>query len=169
MGRQNTLRGCCLKDSAPHAKSLALELLEDRRLLSGVTLIAHGFASSVDGWVAEMADAMVARRGDLDELRYVIQVTDPGHDYGPLSVVGSSLGGPALIDPQTHAPEIVVLLDWSDVAGTLPFGGHLRSTDEVAAAVHGASPVENHAAGLGIAALQGGKQHDLRILQPQHA
>ena len=115
---------------------LGFELLEHRRLLSGVTLITHGFTGNVDDWVTAMADAILQRPDlNVDQPRYVVEVTDPGHDGGPLSVVNTSRSGPLPTDSQTEWPEIVILLDWSDVAGTLPLGGYHRSTADVAAAV----------------------------------
>ncbi|OHB68763.1 MAG: hypothetical protein A2V70_01905 [Planctomycetes bacterium RBG_13_63_9] len=101
-----------------------------------MTLITHGFNSDVDGWVSAMANA-IASRGDLaiDQPRYTVDVTDPGHDDGPLSVVNTLQAGPSPTAPETDFPELVILLDWSDVAGTLPFGGYHRSTVDVAAAV----------------------------------
>src|SRR5512147_711674 len=94
------------------------ELLESRRLLSGLILITHGFNSGVGDWVTAMANAVRDRPGlSIDQPRYRIDVTDPGHDGGPLSVVATFIGGPA---PAACAnPEIMLLLDWSDVAGTL--------------------------------------------------
>ncbi len=125
--------GCGLRGS--RRRSLRCELLEARHLLSGVTLITHGFNSSVDDWVTAMADA-IAARPDLavDQPRYRVEVTDPGHDGGPLSVVNTSRTGPPPAD--CADPEIVILLNWSDVAGTLSLGGgYHRSTVDVAAAV----------------------------------
>ena len=117
-------------------------------MLSGVTLIAHGFGSNVDGWVTAMADAILARPDlDVDQPRYTLSVTDPGHDDGPLSVVETSHSGPSPTNPDTEAPEIVILLDWSDVAGAL-VGGYSRSTADVAAAVADALLTPNLLANL---------------------
>jgi hypothetical protein len=117
------------------SRPLRCELLETRHLLSGITLITHGFNASVDDWITAMADA-IAARPDLtsDQPRYRVEVTDPGHDGGPLSVVNTSRSGPAPAD-YTGATDIVVLLNWTDVAGSLLFGGYHRSTVDVAAAV----------------------------------
>jgi hypothetical protein len=114
---------------------LGVELLERRELLAGVTLIAHGFNSDANGWVTAMAEA-IANRPDLsiDQAIYRWDVTDPGHDGGPLSVTSTKLSGPALADAGTDAPEIAVLLNWSDVAGKI-FGSYTRSSGDVAAAV----------------------------------
>jgi hypothetical protein len=60
-------------------------------------------------------------------------VTDPGHDRGALNVALTRIAG---ADPATSAksPEILILLDWSDVAGTIT-GGYSRNTVDVGAAV----------------------------------
>ncbi|NQU22401.1 MAG: hypothetical protein HQ567_14070 [Candidatus Nealsonbacteria bacterium] len=138
----------------PHVARLGFERLEHRRLLSGVTLITHGFNSSVDDWVTAMADAIGGRPDlDVDQPRYVVEVTDPGHDGGPLSVVNTSRSGPLPTGPETEWPEIVVLLDWSDVAGTL-FGSDQRSTADVAAAVADALVAPNFLAELPVPVAQ---------------
>jgi hypothetical protein len=114
-----------------------LQGLEERRMLSGVTLITHGFNGNVDGWVTAMADA-IANRPDvaIDALRYTVTVEDPGSDGGPLDVTAVRTdAGPAPDDPTLSFPEILILLEWTDVAGELPFGGSVRSTIDVGAAV----------------------------------
>jgi hypothetical protein len=118
-------------------RPLRCEILEPRHLLSGVTLITHGFNSSVDDWVTTMADAIAARSGlTSDQPRYRVDVTDPGHDGGPPSVVNTSRSGPAPSD-HTGDTDIVILLNWSDVAGKLTFGGgYHRSTVESPHVVH---------------------------------
>ncbi|MCK4872988.1 MAG: hypothetical protein KAS72_09705 [Phycisphaerales bacterium] len=115
----------------------SLEPLEARRLLSGVTLITHGFGGAIDGWVTAMAQTIIDRpNADVDPYGYTLTVTDPGHDGGPIdAAVASYLPGPPLTDAQVHAPEIFILLDWTDLAGVLPFGGYTRSTVDVGDAV----------------------------------
>ena len=114
-------------------RRLCCEMLEDRRLLAGITLITHGFNSGASGWVTSMADAIVKRAGlSADEPRYLVKVTDPGHTGGALSVTATQVAGkPPALSPSS---EIIVLLDWSDVAGS-GLGGYHRSTVDVAAAV----------------------------------
>ena len=116
-------------------RSFGVEVLESRLVLSGVTLITHGFNSDADGWVTAMAEA-IGQRADfaIDQAIYRIAVTDPGHDGAPLDVTSSWVSGPSPTDAATQFPEIALLLDWSDVAGGL-FGNYTRSTFDVAAAV----------------------------------
>jgi hypothetical protein len=116
-------------------RRLRFESLEARYVLSGVTLLTHGFGGDVDDWITAMANAIAARDEVNEQPRYVVQVTDPGHDGGPLEVVSSSNTGPSPNAADTADPEIVILLDWSDVAGSLPLGGYTRSTIDVADAV----------------------------------
>lgn len=115
-------------------KHLALEPLEDRRLLAGLTLLTHGFGGSVSGWITEMANAMEAA-SSTEQARYVVQVTDPGRDGGPLAVTTVATPAIDLAAETVSSPEIMVLLDWSDVAGSFSIGSYVRSTVDVAAAV----------------------------------
>jgi hypothetical protein len=110
----------------------AIELLEGRRFLTGVTLIAHGYGGSISDWVATMANVIAQQSGTpASQPRYAMTVTDPGHDGGPLTVASTRLG-PA--PGAWESNEIIVLLDWSDVAGSFPFG-YYRNTFDVGAAV----------------------------------
>jgi len=127
-----------------HCRRLACEPLEDRRLLSGVTLITHGFGGEVDGWVRAMSRA-ISERPDLDRPLYVVEVDDPGHDDGPLEVFQRSYSAPLT---NVGNPEIVILLDWSDVAGSVSLDGHVRSTVDVAAAVAQKLVTPNFLSGL---------------------
>jgi hypothetical protein len=124
-------------------------MLEPRNLLSGVTLITHGFGGSVDDWITAMADAIAARSGPAAEQpRYRVEVTDPGHDAGPLSVVNTAHSGPAAAS-YIGATDIVILLNWTDVAGSVTFGGgYHRSTVDVAAAVAQSLLAPNFLTGL---------------------
>jgi hypothetical protein len=118
------------------------EALEGRVMLSGVTLITHGYGGSAAGWVTAMGDAIAARAGPaINPERYLVTVTDPGHpvtnpltQHPALTVTHGPLigGGSPRTDPN---PEFIILLDWSDVAGSGLLGGYARSTVDVAAAV----------------------------------
>src|SRR5829696_2317444 len=109
-----------------------IEALERRALFAGVTLVTHGYGGSVTDWVKTMADAIASQVGPLaSQPRYVIKVTDVGHDGGPLTLQSTRLG-PARAN--WGSGEILVLLDWSDVAGS-GLGGYTRTTGAVGAAV----------------------------------
>ena len=118
-------------------RTLQCEPLEPRCLLAGVTLWTHGFNGNVDGWIRAQADAIIDREDlQLNQPRYRIEVTDPGHDGGPLQVETAASSGPSPTAVATSNPEFALLLDWSDVAGTaVPGGGYYRSTTDVATAV----------------------------------
>jgi hypothetical protein len=119
----------------PAHRPLRCEMLESRHLLSGITLITHGYNSDASGWVTSMADAIVKRNNfTADEPRYLVKVTDPNHRGGALTVTASQIAGrPPAASPSA---EIIVLLDWSDVAGKLSlFNNYHRSTVDVASAV----------------------------------
>ena len=118
-------------------RTLQYERLEPRCLLAGVTVWTHGFNGNVDGWIRAQADAILDRQDlQLNQPRYRIEVTDPGHDGGPLQVETATASGPSPTATSTSNPEFALLLDWSDVAGTaVPGGGYYRSTTDVATAV----------------------------------
>jgi hypothetical protein len=130
----------------------AIEPLEARILLSGVTLIAPGFGDNVSGWVTQMADAIITRAGLGDDATvYTVSVTDPnppaGALGGQLQVVATSQQGP---DPDKSAdPEIFILLDWSSLSGSLSItNAYSVSTSYVAAAVAKEFLVPNFLPGL---------------------
>src|SRR4051812_44455914 len=98
-----------------------VEPLETRRLLSGVTLVTHGFNSNANDWVTAMGDQIAAQSGPLaTQPLYKIKIDDNAaggaFEVSSVQQLGAAAG-------QWADDEIVVLLDWSDVAGTLPFGG----------------------------------------------
>jgi hypothetical protein len=130
-----------------------VEPIERRVMLSGVTMIVHGFNSGIGDWVSTMATA-ISNADSTPASIYSISATDGGSSSNPITV-----NTPALLSgPQPNAltntdPEIVLLLDWSGMAGTLPFGGHTRSTGEVAAAVAAKLTSTSYLAALGGTAL----------------
>jgi hypothetical protein len=96
------------------------ELLESRRLLSGITLLTHGQGGSAGGDVADTADLIADRAGGATQ--YVMKVSDDGGDVKVSSFTRDS-GSPA----SPASGEIIVKLDWSDV--------NTRPTTEIAQAV----------------------------------
>ena len=116
--------------------SLLCEPLEPRELLFGVTLITHGFNSGIGDWVRTMANAISDARPTPASI-YAVRAADDGGSGSINVTLLPGLTGPTPSAADNPDPEIVLLLDWSQVAGTLPFGGHTRATGEVAAAVAG--------------------------------
>lgn len=107
------------------------EALEPRLLLSGVTLITHGFGDSVDGWVGTMQDAVADRMAARPDASSVVtadlHVTDPGLPLGDLESAFQDVSGSL---DSADSGEIVLALDWSDLAGTLnPFTGLWESVE----------------------------------------
>jgi hypothetical protein len=111
------------------------ESLEPRALFTGVTLITHGFGGSAGDWVTAMGNLIAQQSGPLaNQPRYLMTATDTGTNTGPITVNAARISGaPAPADWGSR--EIIVLLDWSALAGSFPFGGHHRTTAEVADAV----------------------------------
>ena len=126
------MRGIVLR-TVQSLPPIRIEPLEPRMLLTGVTLIAHGFGGSAAGWETTMGQEIAEQSGPLaTQPMYLMTLTDPGHDGGPLSIATTRLG-PTYANWGSH--EIIVLLDWSDVAGSLPFGGYHRTTQDCGTAV----------------------------------
>ncbi|MEA1952375.1 MAG: hypothetical protein U9N87_13425, partial [Planctomycetota bacterium] len=80
-------------------RKLRCEPLEDRRMLSGLTLITHGWNSGVDAWVDQMANEIRARVPDVPgtnppdwlsaEYTLEIQGSSPQNITGHLLYLGS--------------------------------------------------------------------------------
>ncbi|MEA2708921.1 MAG: hypothetical protein QOF78_1522 [Phycisphaerales bacterium] len=118
----------------PPARSIAVETLERRALFTGVTLVTHGFGGSADDWVTAMGNLIAQQSGPLaSQPRYRMTVTDTGTSGGPITVTSTRVTG-APAPAQWGSREIIVLLDWSALAGSLT-GGHARTTADVATAV----------------------------------
>jgi hypothetical protein len=88
----------------------ALELLEPRRLLSGVTLITHGQGGSAGGAVALTADLVAQRAGGASQ--YVMKVAEEGRGVKVVSFRRDA-GSPTVESVPTG--ERIIKLDWSDV------------------------------------------------------
>ncbi len=95
-------------------RRLRCEVLEDRRLLSGVTLVTHGFSldTTFPGWVNEMANEIAKEAGTpgTDVTLYRMEVFDLPSGQSSFE----KEWGPGLDSSTTG--EIVISLDWSDVA-----------------------------------------------------
>ena len=114
-----------------------VEPLEPRFSLSGVTLIAHGAGGGIGGWVTEMAQQIDAVSPGQASI-YAVKAAKSGSNSISVSLE------PGMVGPQPNAaantdPEIILLLDWSDMAGAVSgatlIDNGVRSTADVAAAV----------------------------------
>jgi hypothetical protein len=99
---------------------------------AGVTVITHGARSNADGWVAAMASAVTNRSVFYGQEFALYELTLTRDLSGMYYYHWGPRTGPN--PSQNNSAEIVVRLDWGDMAGILnPFDTH--STHDVAAAV----------------------------------
>ncbi|HJN65091.1 MAG TPA: cadherin repeat domain-containing protein, partial [Pirellulales bacterium] len=101
-------------------RPLSAETLEQRHLLSGVTLITHGHTGDTaeGGWIREMGAAMMQRAADATPATPAyteIQLTVGSSDGLTLEVTTAEVlsGSTTALDDLTHSGEIVVYLDWN--------------------------------------------------------
>ena len=111
---------------------LALLCLTQPRLrAAGVTLITHGFSGNVTDWIIPMAQKIPAyyRFPGTNFSCYEIYFIQDGQgNYVPTQ---SRIGG--VLPTNAESGEIIVKLDWSQLAGSV-FGGAPYSTTDVAPA-----------------------------------
>lgn len=88
------------------------EVLEERRLMAGVTILTHGHQGSINGWIRTATDAIADRIGEDDVSRYVMRVTEVSADR--LGVTSFELEDGPGIDKSVNA-EAIVRLDWTAV------------------------------------------------------
>jgi len=107
----------------------AVETLERRQLMAGLTLITHGREASgaMAGWVEAMADEIDARTSQQDAR---IRLTLAERPSGELFATATSLNG--LTPATSKSGQTVVTLDWSSLSTGLIFPTH--NTVEVGAA-----------------------------------
>jgi pimeloyl-ACP methyl ester carboxylesterase len=94
------------------------ETLEGRTLLSGVTLVTHGFQPTdrAEAWVHEMASD-VARRAGEDTALFRLRINGEGDDAKVASF--RQIGGKRLGDASHSNQEVVIELDWAEASGVL--------------------------------------------------
>jgi len=96
-----------------HRRRLGCEMLEDRRLLSGVTLLFHGADTDagLETWVEHIDDAIASRSENAVVLTArVVDADNPHVDY----VVQDS--GPVLWSDEHTTGEVIYKIDWSRIA-----------------------------------------------------
>lgn len=97
-----------------------LEPLESRMLLSGVTLITHGYqlSGNVGPWLDRMADEVADRVGpDASVFKLVVE-----EDANKLFISSfNQRYGPSLSSGTNSRGEIVISLDWADASNDLIF------------------------------------------------
>jgi len=94
----------------------------------GVTVITHGFSGNVNGWISGMAGAVArsARFPGTNYTTYTITLTTDGSNYFYQWSRSNS------IPSATDSGEIIVKLDWSQMAGGGGSGSYNLSTYVVA-------------------------------------
>src|SRR4051812_10750629 len=97
-----------------------IEELERRTLLSGVTVITHGFNSGTTGWVDAMALAIARRAGGLDHVDIeTLHVTASGV-AAEVSSVDHRVGTPLVTDSACNG-QVILEVDWSSLDGLSGF------------------------------------------------
>ena len=103
-------------------------MLEDRRLLNGVTLITHGWNSDASGWVSEMANAIANELPDPSSTSiWTLGVTDDSYPLGSPQVSTVTCDSGPNRFTENYNGETIIKLDWSAAQG--------RGTTEVASAI----------------------------------
>src|SRR5262245_8248686 len=98
------------------AKKYAIERLENRTLLAGVTLITHGYQiASFPQWVDTMAHAITQRLGIAGTDYSLYKAVVGGSTSNPTVLSFQRLAGPPNISTRY---EIVIELDWSTFASS---------------------------------------------------
>ncbi len=105
-----------------------IESLEPRTLFAGVTLLAHGYNGTIDGWVNSLADAIVDRAGGSSAASVYTMKVDVNSSNN-LAVTGFSRNAGFQDYQGTSKGEVIIKLDWSAV------DDGQYSTDQVAAVV----------------------------------
>lgn len=92
-----------------------IDVLETRRLLAGVTFLAHGINGTIDGWVASAANAIVQRAGGEDAA--AVYTMTLGKSGGNVAVTGFSLDEGSIPLAETTNGEAIIRLKWASVTG----------------------------------------------------
>ncbi|MCA9078103.1 MAG: hypothetical protein KDA93_23945, partial [Planctomycetaceae bacterium] len=128
-GQRRSRRARHFESQTQRVRSLRVEALEERTMLSNVTIVTHGFNSNADGWVNAMTNEVIARVAAesafavSDVAKYEMTVTGSGATLTQESVESYATAA---------SGETVIRLDWSALAGTLFNQQGGTSTDEVA-------------------------------------
>jgi hypothetical protein len=132
------MRPVMCRTRRPFRQSVALEPLEPRTLLSGVTIITHGaefLSTARPSWIDYMASAIRTRVGSSTAIYALRMVPGSG---GIVASGFARLAGPSPSDPDSTSTngETVLLLDWAAASSVNLFTLHSdHSTTQVATAV----------------------------------
>jgi hypothetical protein len=154
---------------AVHARRLALEHLEDRRVLAaGVTVITHGaqFSGGLPDWTVTMGQAILDRADGALTSRNVGSL----FQHNPATDQWQTVGDAAWTNSNSQNDHIVLLYDWSDESATFAdgwleaaadnlFAGLLSVNNSLTGGLQGTSFFEAAVAGG-----EGGGQLDLHLI-----
>ncbi len=89
-----------------------IETLESRTLLSGVTLITHGWNGDIDHWINRMSDDLIARMGGADAAtRYTLTLRE--NSNGAAYVQNFAVNPGFKHVQETTKGEIILVVDWT--------------------------------------------------------
>jgi Ca2+-binding RTX toxin-like protein len=95
---------------------LLVEPLESRQLLSGVTILTHGYNGSINTWVAGLANAIAERAGGTSDTSQYTMIVNHALSDNSVKVLSLTLDSGSPSPLQTHSGEIIVKLDWSQIS-----------------------------------------------------
>jgi hypothetical protein len=119
---------------AVHARRLALEHLEDRRVLAaGVTVITHGaqFTGGLPDWTVTMGQAILDRADGALTTRNVGSLLQ----HNPATGQWQAVGNAAWTNSNSQNDHIVLLYDWSDESATFADGWLEAAADNLFASL----------------------------------
>ncbi len=93
-----------------------IETLESRCLLSGVTILTHGYNGSITGWVAGMSSAIAERAGGASDVSQYTMIVNHGGSDNKVQVLSLSLDAGSPSPTATKSGEIIIKLDWSQIS-----------------------------------------------------
>jgi hypothetical protein len=118
----------------PWSRRLALEHLEDRRVLAaGVTVITHGaqFSGGLPDWTVTMGQAILDRADGALTTRSVGSLLQ----HNPTSGQWQAVGNAAWTNSNSQNDHIVLLYDWSDESATFADGWLEAAADNLFASL----------------------------------
>jgi Ca2+-binding RTX toxin-like protein len=93
-----------------------IESLEARQLLSGVTILTHGYNGSINGWVEGMSQAIAARAGGAHDVSQYTMIVNRDLVDNRVKVLSLTLDAESPPPDATDSGEIIVKLDWSQIS-----------------------------------------------------
>jgi Ca2+-binding RTX toxin-like protein len=92
------------------------ELLESRCMLSGVTILTHGYNGSTTGWVQGMSEALAERAGGANDVSQYTMIVNRAGSNNSVQVLSLTLDSGSPSPTHTSSGEIIIKLDWSQIS-----------------------------------------------------